>query len=46
MVFCGIDIGTTSTKAVVLDRDGRVLDEAALAAPGRRGATGTIISAA
>ncbi len=27
MVFCGIDIGTTGTKAVVLDRDGRVLDE-------------------
>ncbi len=33
MVFCGIDIGTTSTKAVVLDRDGRVIDETALAAP-------------
>jgi len=27
MVFCGIDIGTTGTKAVVIDRDGRVLDE-------------------
>jgi len=33
MVFCGIDIGTTSTKAVVLDRDGRVLDEMTLPAP-------------
>jgi len=33
MVFCGIDIGTTSTKAVVLDRDGRVIDETTLAAP-------------
>jgi sugar (pentulose or hexulose) kinase len=33
MIFCGIDIGTTSTKAVALDRDGRVLDETALPAP-------------
>jgi sugar (pentulose or hexulose) kinase len=33
MVFCGIDIGTTSTKAVVLDRDGWVVDEMALPAP-------------
>jgi sugar (pentulose or hexulose) kinase len=33
MVFCGIDIGTTSTKAVVLDRDGRVIDETTLPAP-------------
>ncbi len=33
MVFCGVDIGTTSTKAVVLDRDGQVLDDVALAAP-------------
>jgi len=33
MVFCGIDIGTTSTKAVVLDGEGRVLDETALPAP-------------
>jgi len=33
MVFCGIDIGTTSTKAVVLDRDGRVIDEVTLPAP-------------
>jgi rhamnulokinase len=27
MIFCGVDIGTTSTKAVALDRDGQVLDE-------------------
>jgi sugar (pentulose or hexulose) kinase len=33
MVFCGIDIGTTSTKAVVLDRDGRVIEEMTLPAP-------------
>jgi sugar (pentulose or hexulose) kinase len=33
MIFCGIDIGTTSTKAVVLDRDGEVLDETVLGAP-------------
>lgn len=33
MIFCGIDIGTTSTKAVMLDRDGRVLDELPLPAP-------------
>lgn len=35
MVFCGVDIGTTSTKAVVLDRDGQVLEDIALAAPTR-----------
>ena len=33
MIFCGVDIGTTSTKAVVLDGDGQVLDEVALSAP-------------
>jgi sugar (pentulose or hexulose) kinase len=33
MVFCGVDIGTTSTKAVVLDQDGQVLDDMALPAP-------------
>jgi sugar (pentulose or hexulose) kinase len=33
MVFCGVDIGTTSTKAVVLDRAGQVLEEVALSAP-------------
>jgi len=33
MVFCGIDIGTTNTKAIVLDEDGRVIDETTLAAP-------------
>jgi sugar (pentulose or hexulose) kinase len=33
MVFCGVDIGTTSTKAVLLGRDGQVMDEAAVAAP-------------
>lgn len=33
MVFCGIDIGTTSTKAVVLDRDGQVLDDVAFPVP-------------
>jgi sugar (pentulose or hexulose) kinase len=38
MVFCGIDIGTTSTKAVVLDRDGRVIDEVTLPAPATGGA--------
>ena len=26
MVFCGLDIGTTHTKAVLLDRDGLLLD--------------------
>ena len=26
MVFCGIDIGTTNTKAVLLDSDGNFLD--------------------
>ena len=35
MVFCGVDIGTTSTKAVVLDRDGQVLEDIALTAPTR-----------
>ena len=34
MVFCGVDIGTTSTKAVVLGRDGQVADEVAFPAPG------------
>jgi len=34
MIFCGVDIGTTSTKAVVLDRDGRVTDEVSFPAPG------------
>ena len=33
MIFCGIDIGTTSTKAIVLDEKGRVIDEAVLPAP-------------
>ena len=33
MVFCGIDIGTTRTKAVVLDRDGQVLDDVVFPAP-------------
>ncbi len=36
MIFCGIDIGTTSTKAVALDCDGRVVDEVALPAPAVR----------
>ncbi|MCU0913261.1 MAG: FGGY-family carbohydrate kinase [Planctomycetes bacterium] len=38
MIFCGIDIGTTTTKAVVVDRTGQVLDEAAGAAPPEPGA--------
>ncbi len=38
MVFCGIDIGTTSTKAVVLDPDGHVLEDVAF--PTRAGAGG------
>jgi sugar (pentulose or hexulose) kinase len=42
MVFCGIDIGTTSTKAVVLDRDGQVLDDAAFAAPAATADRGTV----
>lgn len=33
MVFCGIDIGTTGTKAIVLDHEGRSLDEVSLPAP-------------
>jgi sugar (pentulose or hexulose) kinase len=33
MLFCGIDIGTTSTKAVVVDGDGHVLDEVSFLAP-------------
>ena len=33
MIFCGIDIGTTGTKAVVLERDGQVLDEVTLPVP-------------
>jgi sugar (pentulose or hexulose) kinase len=32
MVFCGLDIGTTHTKAVLLDRDGLLLDTLRLAA--------------
>ena len=32
MVFCGVDIGTGGTKAVVLDEDGHVLDTAAVSA--------------
>jgi sugar (pentulose or hexulose) kinase len=39
MVFCGIDIGTTSTKAVVLGRDGQVLDEVTFPAPAGTGET-------
>ena len=38
MVFCGIDIGTTNTKAVALGGDGQVLDEVALSAPAGAGA--------
>jgi sugar (pentulose or hexulose) kinase len=38
MVFCGIDIGTTNTKAVVLGGDGQVLDETTLPAPATTGA--------
>jgi sugar (pentulose or hexulose) kinase len=37
MVFCGIDIGTTSTKAIVLDEDGCVIDETTVAAPATQG---------
>jgi gluconokinase len=33
MVFCGVDIGTTNTKAVVLDSAGQVMDEVTLPAP-------------
>ncbi len=33
MIFCGVDIGTTSTKAVIVDREGQVLDDVALSAP-------------
>jgi sugar (pentulose or hexulose) kinase len=32
MVFCGLDIGTTHTKAVLLDRDGLLLDTLRLTA--------------
>jgi len=32
MVFCGLDIGTTHTKAVLLDRDGLLLDTLGLSA--------------
>jgi gluconokinase len=40
MVFCGIDIGTTNTKAVVLGADGQVLEEVTFLAPkGTEGAT-------
>jgi len=42
MVFCGIDIGTTSTKAVVLDRDGQSLDEVTLPAPAGAGGTAQV----
>jgi sugar (pentulose or hexulose) kinase len=42
MVFCGVDIGTTSTKAVVLDRDGQVLDDTAFAAPAGLGGTAKV----
>jgi sugar (pentulose or hexulose) kinase len=31
MVFCGIDIGTTNTKAVVINSEGKVLDTASIA---------------
>ncbi len=37
MVFCGVDIGTTSTKAVALAPDGLVLDEMSLPAPATSG---------
>ncbi len=40
MIFCGIDIGTTNTKAVVLDGDGQVLEETTLPAPATTGAAG------
>ncbi len=33
MLFCGVDIGTTSTKAVALDPDGQVLDEVTFPTP-------------
>ncbi len=33
MIFCGVDIGTTSTKAVIVDREGQVLDDVAFPAP-------------
>ena len=42
MIFCGVDIGTTSTKAVVLDRDGQVLDDAAFPAPVGSGGTAKV----
>jgi len=42
MVFCGIDIGTTSTKAVVLDRDVQVLDDVAFPAPVGSGDTAKV----
>ena len=28
MIFCGIDIGTTNTKAVLIDSDGQLIDRA------------------
>lgn len=34
MVFCGIDIGTTSTKAIALDGDGQVIDKVTVSASG------------
>ena len=38
MVFCGIDIGTTNTKAVVLDCEGNLLDRVNIAAQDQRDA--------
>jgi len=37
MVFCGIDIGTTNTKAILLDEDCRVIAETTVAAPSAPG---------
>jgi len=37
MWYCGIDIGTSSTKAVLLDREGAVRDQLTLPAPSDRG---------
>jgi len=33
MLFCGIDLGTTNTKAVILDEDLTVLDKITLSLP-------------
>jgi len=38
MVFCGIDIGTTNTKAVVLNSEGNLLDRVNIAAENQRDA--------